>query len=411
MIGAVGSRLREAIRGFASRSAVDRKDVEALVRELQRVLIASDVDVRLVLDISKRIKERSLNEKPLSGMTLREHVLKIVYDELVKLLGEGKPLAVRKGMRIVLLGLYGSGKTTTAAKLGYWLKKRGVAPVLVSLDRERPAAFDQLSQLAGRIGLRVSRDLVEGSAVVDTTGRDALDESMLEDAREIVKQVDPDEVFLVVPAEMGHKAGQEAEALKDLITGVVITRMDGSAKGGGALSACSAAGVPVRFIGTGERVEDLEVFDPVRFVSRLLGWGDLQTLLEKVKEADVQITQDDLRNLNMQTFYRQLEAMTKIGPMDKILQMVGLTDLDRKTVDELKLKLKKYRAMIDSMTREERLKPEIINRSRIERIARGSGTSPRDVRSLLKEFFMMKKMLKRFGKGRIPARFARGLKL
>jgi len=409
VIGGLARRLREALRRFASKGVVSERDVEELLREIQRVLIGSDVEVGLVAELSRRIKERCLKEKPLPGMTLREHVLKIVYEELVKLVGRGGEIKIKKPLKIVLLGLYGSGKTTTAAKLGLWLKKRGIEPVLVSLDKERPAAYEQLKQLGEKIGLRAEREIPDASVIVDTAGRDALNEEMLREAERIVENVKPDEVLLVIPAEMGHKAKEEAEALKHLLTGVIITRFDGSAKGGGALSACAAAGVPVKFLGTGEKLEDFEVFRPERFISRLLGWGDLESLLEKVREAEIKITKEEIEELNMITFYKQLEAMTKLGPVDKLLQMIGLTDLDRKTVDELKTKLKKYKAIIDSMTKEERRKPEIINSSRIERIARGSGTTPKDVRELLKEFFLMKKMIKRLRKGKM--RGLRGFRL
>ena len=416
MIGGLGARLRNAMRSFVSKGKVDEAALSELVRELQRVLIASDVNVRLVAELSRQIKERALNEKPLPGLTLREHVLRVIYDELVRLVGEGKELGQLSAC-FVLLGLFGSGKTTTAAKLGYWLKKRGVTPTLVSLDRDRPAAFEQLRQLGESLGLKVSREISPRPCIIDTAGRDALSEDMLREARELVKKVQPEEVFLVLPAEMGHEAGKQAEALKELITGVIITRMDGSAKGGGALSACAAAGVPIVFIGTGERIDELELFDPKRYVSRLLGWGDIQGLLEKAEEIKGEVgelSMADLENLNMLTFYRQMEALTKLGPFEKILQMVGLTDLDRGTVEEMKAKLKKYRVIINSMTRKEQLDPGILNSSRIKRIARGSGTSERDVKALLKEFNMMKKMVRKLKKGRLKGlnpKMLRGLKL
>ena len=400
MIGNLGSRLRDAVRSFASKGHVDAKELGVLVKELQRVLIASDVDVKLVSELSRKIKTRSMDEKPLPGLTLKEHVLKVVYDELVALVGEGTKIPIKKNTKIVLLGLFGSGKTTTAGKIGYWFKKRGVEPTLVGLDRDRPAAFDQLKQLGSRIDLRVSDKIVPGPLVVDTAGRDALSKKMLDDARKVVKKVSPTHVFLVVPAEMGHEAGKQAEALSDLITGVVITRMDGSAKGGGALSACASAGVPIAFIGTGERMDDFELFNSKRYMSRLLGWGDIEGLIEKAKEVQTDVGKVDLENLNMVSFYKQMEALTKMGPFEKVLQMVGLTDLDKRTMGDMKTKLRKYRFMIDSMTEAERLEPEIISRSRIDRIAAGSGTSPQDVRSLLKEFKMMKRMVKGMAHGK-----------
>ena len=361
MIGNLASKLRLAIRAFAGKGHINEKELSSLIRELQRVLIASDVNVKLVSDLSKRIKERGLKEKPLPGLTVKEHVLRVVYDELVKLIGEGTEVSVKKDVKMVLLGLFGSGKTTTAGKLGYWLKKRGITPTLSSLDEDRPAAYDQLKQLGDKIDLKAVREIVPGPCIIDTAGRDALDKKMFKDAEAVVKKAKPHHVFLVVPAEMGHEAGKQAKAFGKLLTGVIITRMDGSAKGGGALSACAEAGVPVVFIGTGERMDDFEPFNPKRYVSRLLGWGDIEGLLEKAKEVQKDIAFDprDLTSMNMITFYKQMEALTKMGPFEKVLQMVGLTDMDKGTMKDMKTKLKKYKSIIDSMTKKERLDPDI----------------------------------------------------
>lgn len=412
MIGSLAAKLRSAIRSFAGKGRISEKELSELIRELQRVLIASDVNVKLVSELSKRIKERGLEEKPLPGLTVKEHVLRVVYDELVKLVGEGTEIPVKEDVKIVLVGLFGSGKTTTAGKMGYWLKKRGIAPTLSSLDRDRPAAYDQLKQLGDKIDLKAVREAVPGPCIIDTAGRDALDQKMLKDAGDVIKKVKPHHVFLVVPAEMGHEAGKQARAFGDLLTGVIITRMDGSAKGGGALSACVEAGVPVAFIGTGERMDDFELFNSKRYVSRLLGWGDIEGLLEKAQEVQKEVTFDprDLESLNMTTFYKQMEALTKMGPFEKMLQMVGLTDLDKGTVEDMKTKLKRYRCIIDSMTKKERLDPDIITKSRIDRIAAGSGTSANDVRGLLKEFNTMKKVLKRLKGGKLDKRTLKKMK-
>ncbi|MBR9680944.1 MAG: signal recognition particle protein Srp19 [Candidatus Altiarchaeota archaeon] len=404
MIGELGSRLRDAIKSFAGKGSVNKAELDVLIKELQRVLISSDVNVKLVSDLSKAIRKKGLDEKPLPGLTVKEHILRVVYDQLVSLVGLGTEIPTKKDIKIVLLGLYGSGKTTTASKLGYWLKKRGITPTLVSLDRDRPAAYEQLEQLGNKIGLKASKELVKAPIIIDTAGRDALSESMLKEAKNLLKKEKPEHVFLVVPAEMGHEAGKQAEAFGDLLTGVIITRMDGSAKGGGALSACAQAKVPIAFIGTGERVDDLEIFEPKRYMSRLLGWGDIKGLIEKAREIQNEIgpvNLSDLSNLNMVTFYKQLEALTKMGPFEKVLQMVGLTDLDKKTVGDMKGKLKRYKVMIDSMTKNEREDPGILSTTRIERIAKGSGTTIREVRELLKEFNMMKKMVKGMAGGKI----------
>ncbi|HDR53590.1 MAG TPA: signal recognition particle protein Srp19 [archaeon] len=406
MIGDIGKRLRDAFRSFVSKTAISEKEIDLLIKELQRVLISSDVDVRTVADMSRTIRNRVLHGgKPLPGMTLKEHVLRVVYDELVEVLGKGTEasnISLEKPVKVVLAGVFGSGKTTTAAKLGNWFKRKGVAMDMVCLDRDRPAAFDQLKQAVAPLGLSVTRELTEGSMIVDTAGRDVLDETMMNTLRRVIEKVRPSEVLLVVPAEMGHVAGSQAEAMKELLTGVIITRMDGSAKGGGALSACAKAGVPVKFVGSGERLQDLEVFEPKSFVSRLLGWGDLKGLMEQVQDAELQLSMDDLSDLNMLTFYKQLEGLSKLGPVEKVLQMMGLTDLDPKTVGDLKTKLKKYKVIIDSMTARERQHPDILSQSRIERIARGSGCEAREVKALIKEFMTMKQMMGKLKKGKLP---------
>ncbi|MBR9681223.1 MAG: signal recognition particle protein Srp19 [Candidatus Altiarchaeota archaeon] len=405
MIGGIGKKLRDAVRSFVSRGTISERDIEVLLKDLQRVLISSDVDILTVSQTTKTIKKQIIGKKPAPGLTLKEHVLRVVYDELVTMLGTGGEVVVKAPAKIILVGIYGSGKTTTASKLGFWMKKKGIAPTMVSLDRDRPAAFDQLKQASKTLGFPVTKELPKDrkiSLIVDTAGRDALDKKMLGDVKKIVKQVKPGEVFLVVPAEMGHIAGKQAEAMKELLTGVIITRMDGSAKGGGALSACAVAGVPVKFLGTGERIEDLELFEPKGFVSQLLGWGDIKGLLSKVKESEVEVTPEDLTDLNLITFYKQLEGLGKMGPVEKLLQMMGLTDLDKKTVSNLQNKLKKYKVMMDSMTIQEKVDPDTLSQSRLARIAKGSGCELREIKSMMKEFNTMKKMFKRLKKGRMP---------
>ncbi|MBR9679506.1 MAG: signal recognition particle protein Srp19 [Candidatus Altiarchaeota archaeon] len=403
MVAGFGKRLRDAVKKFAGKGGISEKDLDELLKEMQRALIASDVDPRTVIELSKQIRMKSLDEKPVSGTTLKEHVLKVFYDELTGIMGVGGEIKTKPDTRIVLVGLYGSGKTTTAAKLGYFLKKKGVHSVLVSLDRDRPAALEQLTQLGESIGLKTEKEIVKGAVIIDTAGRDALDKKLLESAKKIVKKAKPDEVLLVIPAEMGHETRKQAEAFKNIITGVVITKMEGTAKAGGALSACSSAGVPVKFIGIGERVADLEQFNPARYVSRLLGWGDLQTLIEKVKETGMEVKPKDLDKLTLTTFYQQIESMTKLGPLEKVFQMVGLTDLDKKTVADSKAKLKTYKSVINSMTPAERDEPDTVTRSRIDRIAKGSGVKAEEIKELLREFKKMRKMMRNLKRGRNPA--------
>ena len=300
----LGKSLSNLVRKILSRTTVDAESIEALIKGLQRILLQADVDVGLVFNLSQNIRRRCLKEKIPPGLTLREQVMKVVYDELVKLLGE-KQAGLTGKKRIMLVGLFGSGKTTTAAKLARYFQKQGLRPAMICSDYHRPAAPEQLMQLGNKIHVpvHVSRErdpykaLKEGlgkfkkydTIIIDTAGRDALDKELAEELKKMYKIGQPDEVLLVIPADIGKIAGKQAQEFNKLvgITGIIVTRMDGTAKGGGTLSACSVTKAKVKFIGTGEKLEDLEVYDPVRFVSRLLGMGDLQTLLEKAREAEL----------------------------------------------------------------------------------------------------------------------------
>ncbi len=403
ILGKVGKLLRDAAASFASVVSPGRRELEEFASKVRRALILSDVEPEVAKKLEKALVERAIKERP-PGMPLKDFALKVLYEELVGILGEGGGFKLKPKVKVILVGLYGSGKTTTAAKLGFWLKKRGVAPKLVCLDRDRPAAYEQLKQLAEKIGLEATAEIPRKEPfIIDTAGRDSVDEVLVEEIKTLKGNVDADEVLLVIPAEMGRKAAELAEAFKEAVTGIVITRLDGSARGGGALTAAYVAGVPVKFISYGETPQDFEEFEPKRFIGRLLGIPDFAALIERVKEAAEDFSEEDLRNFTLESFYKQLKMMTRVGPLEKILMLLGLSDVPEEEVEELKEKLKKYRAIIDSMTKEERRNPEIINASRIQRIARGSGTKPEEVRELLKEYFMARKMIKRFmGGGRGP---------
>jgi len=414
-----GKNLSDFVRKILTRTTVDPEDVETLVKGLQKILLQSDVDVKLVFELSENIRRRCLKEEVPTGLTLREHVMKVVYEELVNLLGE-KQVSLLGKKKIMLFGLFGSGKTTTSGKLAKYFQKQGLKPAMICCDYHRPAATEQLKQIGDKLHVPVYvseiRDpydaLKEGlskfgkydTIIIDTAGRDALDKELSEELKKMVKTCQPDEILLVLPADIGRIGGKQAEEFNKLvgITGIIITKMDGTAKGGGTLSACSATSSKVKFIGMGEKLEDLETYDPVRFVSRLLGMGDLESLLEKVKEAEFK--EEDVEKLmsgkfTLQDFYNQISSMQKMGPLNKVMDMIpGLGySIPEDMLQVQEGKLKKYKFVIDSMTKKERENPDSIHSSRIQRIARGSGTNQKDVRDLLKQYNQSKKMIKQIG--------------
>jgi signal recognition particle subunit SRP54 len=414
----LGAGLRKALAKITGAALVDEKAVKELVKELQRVLIANDVEVKLVFELSKRIEKEALDRKQLKGVNVKEHVVKAVYDELVKLMGEKHSPKIGK-QRILLLGLYGSGKTTTVGKLAHFYKKSGLSVGVVCCDVDRPAAYEQLQQIAegakvnfygekgGKDAVKIAREALGSSKddvlIFDSAGRNAFSEELKEELSGIEGAIKPDERFLVVSADIGQVAGRQAREFNSAVpvTGVIITKLDGSGKGGGALSSVGATGAKVAFIGVGEKAVDFEPFDAKKYVGRLLGFPDLEALIEKVKEVSEQ------ENLNpemldekftIRMFYDQLKAAKKLGPLKNVFSMMGMNDLPKDMMEQSEGKLKKYEAMIASMTKEEREDAELLrkNRTRIERIALGSGTKPEEVRELLSRFSQMEKMLKQF---------------
>ncbi len=414
-----GEKLSGLIRKILGKSLVGKKAVEESLNELKKILILADVDLKLVNELIENVKKKVLKEKTPAGLTLREHLIKTIYDELVKLLG--KEFEEIRGKKIMLIGLFGSGKTTTAGKLAYYFKKKGKRVVLIGLDYHRPAAPDQLKQIAEQIQVKyfidkesrdpykIAKEALEKFSkydvlIFDTAGRNALDKELADELKKLGEIIKPDEVLLVIPADIGKVARKQTEEFNKLvgITGIIVTKMDGTAKGGGALAACSVSGAKVKFIGVGEKMKDLEVYDPKRYVSRLLGFGDLQTLLEKAKEADIKkekVEKIVKGEFSLQDFMEQIESLNKMGPLSKIVSLIpGLGGALPKDVLEMQEeKMKKWKVIIQSMTPQERETPEIIDKSRIRRIARGSGTSEEEVRELLSQYKKMKKLLKMFG--------------
>jgi len=328
-----------------------------------------------------------------------------------------------KKQKILLLGLFGSGKTTTTMKLGLFFKKKGLSVGVIGADVHRPAAYEQLKQNAERVkisfygekGNKNATEIVENGLkelkedviIVDSAGRSALDDDLIKELKEIDSVLKPKEKLLVISGDIGQAAQKQAEEFNKAVglTGVIVTKMDSSAKGGGALTACAAANVPVRFLGVGEKAEDYEIYDPVRFVSRLLGMGDLQTLLEKAQEAisPEKAMKVLTEELTFETFYEQIESVKKMGSLSKILEMIpgmGKLNVPKEMIDIQEEKMKNWKIIIDSMNKQEKKDVDILDASRISRIAKGSGKTEEEVRELIKHFKQTKKMMKMFKGGK-----------
>jgi signal recognition particle subunit SRP54 len=428
----VFSKLIEKIRGV---EYIDDATLQELSREIQRTLLKADVPLDLVKTFTENAVRRIREEKPPAGIPPREYLIYILYDELVKLLGGEQPAEfkpTKKPHVILLLGVEGSGKTTTAAKLAKYLIKRGYKVGLVETDTIRPAAFDQLRQLAEKVGVpfygeRDGRDAVEIAkrgvqnfknldvVIVDTAGRHRNEEALLQEVKAIHDAVKPDEVMLVIDATVGKLAAAQAEAfMKYLpIHSVVITKMDSTARGGGALAAVAKTGARVKLIGVGEDVDELELFNPKKFVARVLGMGDLDALVEKIKavfEEEEVLQEIESGKLDLFAFKKQIDGLLKLGPLSKVFQLLpgGMAaKISEEQIELSQKNLKKWKAILSSMTTEELKNPEILNASRIRRIALGAGVTPKDVKEMLTVYENLKKMsktLKRQLRMRTPTR-------
>jgi signal recognition particle subunit SRP54 len=435
----LGSSLYEALKKVFRASIIDEATVKELVHDVQKALLQADVNVQLVLDISKRIEERALKEKVPPGVSRREHVIKVVYEELTRFLGE-KPVLIKmepgKRKVMMLVGIQGSGKTTAAVKLARYFQKRGLKPALICADTYRPGAYAQLQQLANRINVPLFGELntkdpvriaFEGLkqfddrdiVIIDTAGRHKEEQELIKEMMTLEKKIKPDEVMLVIDGTIGQQAMIQAKAFNEAtpIGSILVTKLDGSARGGGALSAVAATGAPIKFIGTGEKIEDIEPFIPSRFVGRLLGMGDLETLLEKVREAEVRVPKKKAKAIlsgkfTLTDMYEQFEAMKGMGPFRKLLKMLpgGVSyDIPEDMLNTAEDRLEKWRVVIQSMTPEERDDPRVFNSSRVRRVARGSGASEKEVKELLKQYSMMRRMLKTLRRKKKLPFFGKGL--
>jgi len=420
----LGSSLYEAMRRVLRAPIVDEAAVKELVKDIQRALLQADVNVQLVLDVSNRIEKRTLEETLPPGISRREHVVKVVYEELTKFLGEKSATAsveMGKTQVIMLVGIQGSGKTTSVAKLARYYKKRGLKVATVCTDTFRPGAYYQLKQLADVInvpiygenegdsikialsGVKKFRDDKYDVILIDTAGRHKDEKGLLKEMQVMSEKVNPDEIILVIDGTIGQQASAQAKAFNDAtkVGSIFVAKLDGSARGGGALSAVAAIGAPIKFIGVGEKIDDVELFEPSRFVGRLLGMGDLKSLVERVKEAEVKVPEKKAKaflsgKFTLMDMYEQFESMQKLGSLKRLLNMVpGLGyNLPEDTIVGAEDKMKKWRFIIQSMTKEERDDPKMLNASRIRRVARGAGVSEHDVKELIQQFLLMKKMTK-----------------
>ncbi|PSQ05484.1 signal recognition particle protein [Halobacteriales archaeon QS_5_68_33] len=426
----LGSSLRSTLNDLRGKSRISEEDVEEVVKEIQRSLLQADVDVDLVMELTDSIKTRALGEEPPAGTTAHDWVLRVVYDELVGLVGESTELPL-ESQTILLAGLYGSGKTTTAAKMAWWFSKKGLRPAVIQTDTDRPGAYDQAEQMAANAEVdfygdpdaedpvEIARDGLEATEdadvrIVDTAGRDALNRELVDRIEEIDEAVDPDRNLLVIDAAMGQSARNQAQEFEESIgiEGVVITKLDGTAKGGGALAAVNETGSSIAFLGTGETVSDIERFEPSGFISRLLGMGDLQQLTERVERAmaETEEEEDDWEpedmlegQFTLKDMRKQMETMNRMGPLDQVMDMIpgmggGLMDqMPDDAMDVTKERLRDFEVIMDSMTEAELENPRIVGKQRTERIARGSGKPEQRVRELLEQYNAMNRMLDQFG--------------
>ena len=414
-----------AIGRLKGKRKLDDAEMKELSKSIRRALLEADFNVRQSKEITARLEERMIEEEPLPGINLQTHAMNIIYTELVRLLGPPREIRPHN-QTILMVGLYGQGKTTTTAKLAEWWRRRhGVKVAVIEADVQRPGAYEQLKQLLADSSVEVygepdnknAEEIVRnglakvGNAdvvIVDTAGRDRLDDELQAELERIHKVANATERFLVIDAQVGQAAGPVAAGFHDLVgvSGVIVSKLDGTARGGGALSAVATTGAPIVFIGEGEKVADLEKFESDRFISRLLGMGDIRGLIDIAPES---LDQEEAMRLTermmsgrftLNDMYKQMEMMSKIGTIDKIVSHLpssffgGLGAMDRKQKEEMQGNLERFRVIMDSMTEEEKNEPHILKAERIRRIARGSGVKEKNVRELLAQWNRSRKMMK-----------------
>ncbi len=436
--------LRSALKKIVGASDINEELIDSLCKDVQRALLQSDVNVRLVLTITKNLKERAMKEQPPKGLSRKDHIVTILYGELAKMLGysgevittidktreddTGATESFKPGRQnvVLMLGIQGSGKTTVTAKLARWLTKHGYRTGVVGADTWRPGALTQLKMNCAKINVEVygeedSKDAV-GIAkhglehfkpqnldvvIIDTAGRHKEEAGLLQEMSEMYKVATPDLVLLVIDGTIGQQAFSQAQAFHQAapVGGIIITKLDGTAKGGGALAASAATGAKVMFIGTGERIDDLEQFSPTRFVGRLLGMGDIKALLEMARGLEVESDENQAKRLlsgkmTIEDFYAQMEQVSKLGFRNVIDNLPGLSGMVKEDqLDAMQERMEKWRYIIQSMTNNEKKDPDVINESRRKRIARGSGMPESEIKHMIQQYNNSKAMMKQ-SKGR-----------
>lgn len=424
VLDSLKSGLRNALRKLVRASSIDENLIKELAKDVQRSLLQSDVNVQLVFNVTNKLQERALHEQPPPGLSRKDHIVKILYEELSRLLGEEKPLSFKpnKTNIVLMLGIQGSGKTSVTAKLARWLSKHGYKVGVIGADTFRPGALAQLNAWCSRVNIEVYgdeslKDAVEISRkgierfkpanldviIIDTAGRHKQEKELLQEMSNIYSAVTPDLVLLVIDGTIGQQCYSQAEAFHKAVPvgGIIVTKLDGAAKGGGALSAAAATGARIMFIGTGERIDDLELFSPTRFVGRLLGMGDIKALLDMARELEAEVDEKKIKRITsgkmtIDDFYYQLEQVRKMGSLRSLFEHIpGLSGAVKdEDIDVMEEKMTKWRYVIQSMTKQERANPDLFNASRVKRVARGAGMSERDVKELLTQYKRSKDVMK-----------------
>ncbi|HEY3755800.1 MAG TPA: signal recognition particle protein [Opitutaceae bacterium] len=426
MFESLTDKLGQALRNLRGVGRLTEENVAETLQEVRTALLSADVHFKVAREFVETVKTQVVGQDVLKGVTPGQQIVKIIHDELVRLLGEGATtLSTARPLKIMLVGLHGSGKTTSAAKLGRLLKKRGYRPFLAAEDVYRPAAIDQLEILAkqeelgffcdrnskdvpgiGVAALEAAQAAGADAIIFDTAGRLQIDSDLIAEAKKLRDRVQPDEVLLVADGALGQEAVNVAKAFHEALnlTGLILTKLDGDARGGAALSIKSITGVAIKFAGTGEKPEDFEIFYPDRLASRILGMGDVVSLVEKAQEAidekEAAKMAEKLRSadFNLEDFLSQLQQVKKLGPLQNLVGMMpGMSGVE--LGGDAEKQMGRTEAIIKSMTVQERRKPDVINGSRRQRIAKGAGVKISDVNQLLKQFQQMQKMMRMFKGG------------
>jgi signal recognition particle subunit SRP54 len=419
MLDKVSSNIKSAMNKLASAIFIDKKIINEVCKELKRALLEADVNTKLINELIEKIKKKA--GQKIKGISKKEQIINFIHDELVRILGEAKyELDFEKGKTnyVLMLGLYGSGKTTSISKLAFYYSKRGFKVAALGLDVHRPAAPEQLEQLCTKAKISCFIDKNEKDPIkiwnkykdelkkfdvvfIDTAGRDAINASLVKEIKEIYRVILPQHMILVMAADIGKTAERQAREFKKAgrISGVFVTRMDGTAKGGGVLVSCNEVNAPVLFMGIGEKLQDIESFSPTSFVSRLLGMGDLEGLLEKAKlaidEKDKKSMEKNLKEgkFSLMDMYEQIKSMQKMGPLGKITELIpgiGGMKIPEGLLNVQESKMKRWKCAIDSMTKKERENPDLLTSSRIQRISKGSNVPTNEIREMLKQYKLVK---------------------